>query len=113
MCASGKRGRLPSPLWGGVGGGGRRLGEWSCVAAPPPPPPLPQPAAGLPASGRSKSAQTPPGRGLGGGGSRPSTWAEEEHEGGEKENIGGGIGKAARRPLYVLHQARAEEHADR
>src|SRR5262249_41029365 len=39
--------------------------------------------------------------------------AEQQHEGGEKENVGGGIGKAARRPLYILHQARAEEHADR
>src|SRR5262249_53929749 len=39
--------------------------------------------------------------------------AEQQHESGEKEDIGGGIGKAARRPFYVLHQARAEEHADR
>src|SRR5262245_10462834 len=40
--------------------------------APPPSPPLPQPAAGLPASGRYKSDQTPASRGLVAGGSRPS-----------------------------------------
>src|SRR5262245_18696181 len=89
MLASGKLGRLPSPLW--VGGGGRRLREWSCITAPPPSPPLPHK----------------------GGGSRPSTRPEQQHEGGEKDNVGGGIRKAARRPLHVLHQARAAEHADR
>src|SRR5262245_20936640 len=65
-------GALPSPLWGGVGGGGPSVGHRSRFTAPPPFPPLPQPAAGLPASGKSRSAQTPASRGLSGGGSRPS-----------------------------------------
>ena len=37
----------------------------------------------------------------------------QQHEACEKEDVGGGIRKAARRPLDVLHQARAEHHADR
>src|SRR5262249_28105923 len=64
-------GVLPSPLWGGVGGGGRAIfRRWHHrhLASPP----LPQPAAGLPASGKFFSDQTPAGRGLVGGGSRPS-----------------------------------------
>src|SRR5262249_59107478 len=52
---------------------------------------------------------TPPHKGEG---SRSSAWLEQQHEGREKEDVGGGIGKAARRPLDVLHQARAEEQAE-
>src|SRR5258708_12523103 len=62
---------LPSSLWGGVGGGGGAIDAPALRPALPPSPPLPQPAAGLPASDKFKSAQTPAGRGLGGGGTRP------------------------------------------
>ena len=34
--------RLPSPLWGGVGGGGRRVGHIGATAPPPHPNPPPQ-----------------------------------------------------------------------
>src|SRR5262245_35257450 len=66
-------GVLPSPLWGGVGGGGRAIfRRWHHrhLASPP----LPQPAAGLPVSGKFFSDQTPVGRGLVGGGSRTSVF---------------------------------------
>jgi hypothetical protein len=39
-------GVLPSPLWGGVGGGGRSVGHQSCFTAPPPSPPLPHKGGG-------------------------------------------------------------------
>ncbi len=43
---------------------------------------------------------------------RPGTAAShQQHEAGQQEDGGGRIGKAARRPLDVLHQARAEQHA--
>src|SRR5262249_5227232 len=45
-------GVFPSPLWGGVRGGGRCVRQDRCIPEPPPSPTLPQPAAGLPASGR-------------------------------------------------------------
>src|SRR6516164_10201302 len=68
------RGVLPSPLWGGDGGGGSSLSRASCPIARPPSPTLPQPAAGLPASRKSKKSKndrTPAGRGSVGGGSTP------------------------------------------
>src|SRR6266403_1845155 len=63
----------PSPLWGGGGGGGGAIDAPALRPALPPSPPLPQPAAGLPASGKFRSDQTPAGRGLVGGGSTPSS----------------------------------------
>src|SRR5215510_9231337 len=39
-------GVLPSPLWGGVGGGGTSVREESCVTASPPSPPLPHKGGG-------------------------------------------------------------------
>src|SRR5262249_37527131 len=63
-------GVFPSPLWGGVGVGVVVWGKIGASPAPPPSPTLPQPAAGLPASGKLKGDQTPAGRGLVGGGSR-------------------------------------------
>src|SRR5262249_25879036 len=65
-------GVFPSPLWGGVGVGVVVWGKIGASPAPPPSPTLPQPAAGLPASGKLKGDQTPAGRGLVGGGSRLS-----------------------------------------
>src|SRR5260370_6861285 len=62
---------LPSSLWGGVGGGGGAIDAPALRPALPPSPPLPQPAAGLPASDKFKSAQTPAGPGLGEGRRRP------------------------------------------
>src|ERR1700687_2573015 len=64
-----------SPTCGGEGLGVGVPGCGNDCASsppPPPPPPLPQPAAGLPASGNFKRGQTPAGRGLVGGGSTPS-----------------------------------------
>ncbi len=44
---------------------------------------------------------------------RPFTQsAEQQHEGSEKEHVSRGIGKAARGPFDVLHQARAEADAN-
>src|SRR3979490_1117709 len=61
-------GLLPPPLRGRVGGGaGCRSGVVRQHRPPPPTPP--QPAAGLPASGKFESDQTPAGRGLVGEGS--------------------------------------------
>src|SRR5262249_51673230 len=67
--------RSPPPCGEGLGVGiVRFVRSWRHChhTTPPPSPLLPQPAAGLPASGRYKSDQTPASRGLVGGGSRPS-----------------------------------------
>src|SRR5262249_61209321 len=50
-----KRSAFPSPLWGGVRGGGRCVGQRPCITASPPSPTLPHK----------------------GGGSRPSLWREQ------------------------------------
>jgi len=54
MSARRTLGALPSPLWGGDGGGGRSWPRLHCPHEPPPSPALPQPAAGLPASGKAR-----------------------------------------------------------
>ena len=66
-----ERSRFPSPLWGGVRGGGQSWQTRFTQQRLPPSPTLPQPAAGLPASGKTKCARTPAGRGSVGGGSTP------------------------------------------
>src|SRR5882724_7040030 len=65
----------PPPCGEGLGVGVAQLIEGGATVISlrhPPPHPSPTPAAGLPASGKSRSDQTPAGRGLIGGGSRPS-----------------------------------------
>src|SRR5262249_47455937 len=50
--ASGKLDLLPSPLWGGVGGGGPKIGAPMLPNAPPPSPALPHKGGGSTPSAR-------------------------------------------------------------
>src|SRR5215471_12435347 len=95
ICARAELGVLPSPLWGGVGGGGHCARRCRGIIARPPSPPLPRKGGGSRPSVRPDA------------GSRPraspeqqSRW-QQQHEGGEEEHVGGGVGKAARSPLDV------------
>ncbi len=67
--------RSPPPCGEGLGWGSRDSFAGGAIIISPhhPLPTLPQPAAGLPASGKFFRDQTPAGRGLVGGGSRPSS----------------------------------------
>src|SRR5215510_4928987 len=64
----GRLGALPSPLWGGVGGGGRCLGQHQrFTASPPSSHPSPSRLRACPLPANFRSDQTPAGRGLVGG----------------------------------------------
>src|SRR5262249_38409026 len=51
-------GVLPSPLWGGVGGGGPSVREESCVTASPPSPRLPHKGGGSRPNARQERRST-------------------------------------------------------
>src|SRR5262249_5134008 len=52
---------FPSPLWGGVRGGGRCVRRCSCITAPPPSPPLPHKGGGSrPSLSRVLAPNSPP-----------------------------------------------------
>src|SRR5262249_61299240 len=66
-------GAFPSPLWGGVGGGGPAVWHCGCLIAPPPPHPSPSRLRACPLPANFRAAKPRQGRGLVGGGSRPSS----------------------------------------
>src|SRR5215831_12958112 len=74
----GRLGALPSPLWGGVGGGGRCLGQHQrFTASPPSSHPSPSRLRACPLPANFRSDQTPAAGVWLGGGSTPSVGREQ------------------------------------
>src|SRR5262249_19975005 len=74
----GRLGALPSPLWGGVGGGGRCLGQHQRFTASPPPPTPPPAGCGLARFRQILEVTKPRQAGVWlGGGSTPSVGREQ------------------------------------